>query len=127
MSWLAQLNIRADELATLERYHLSQKPQPPYHIPFPVSRIQLYIEDQTVTKWMPELIHRARTSDEYITYITHKLKWAPNIYKEVRWEVRGNIQLQLSSKLRTFSPHDYKNHEFKQKNFFWTQGLSVSA
>ena len=66
LTWVEKLNVRAYQLATLARYHLQQKQSAPLLVHFPQARVQLYIKDKPVTKWVSESIHRASTSDVYI-------------------------------------------------------------
>ena len=91
LSWLEQLNARADQLATLERYHLGLRKFSDLQTWFPASKLQLYIGNVPIHKHMLSEIHIAMTSDKYISYLMHKFQWQGSTYKEIDWNLRQMI------------------------------------
>ena len=85
LSWLERLNVRADQLATLERYHLELKTFRSFHACFPAAKIQLYLANNLIHKYVPSEIHNAIMSDKYLSYLTYKFKWKNSTYKYTDW------------------------------------------
>ena len=97
LSWLERLNVRADQLATLERYHLELKKFSSFQVWFPAARIQLYLANNPIHKYVPSEIHNAMMSDKYLSYLTHKFKWKQSTYKDIDWQIRHLISVHTSS------------------------------
>ena len=93
LSWLERLNVRADQLATLERYHLGLRKFSDLQVWFPAAKIQLYLENKPIHKYMPSQIHTAMTSDKYTSYLTYKMEWRSSTYKDIDWHIRHLISV----------------------------------
>ena len=87
LSWLERLNVRSDQLETLERYHLELRKFSALQVWFPAAKIQLYLANKPIHKYMPSEIHNAMTSEKYISYLKHKLEWRNSTYKEIDWQI----------------------------------------
>ena len=84
--------MRADQLATFERYHLGHRKFSAFQVWYPASKIQLYLENKPIHKYMSSEIHTAMMSDKYTSYLTHKFHWKSSTYKVIDWNIRQLIR-----------------------------------
>ena len=91
LTWLENLNIRADAIATSARNDcppLTIKQQCAWH---PSGAIQLFINKVPINKRMKTIIHQSLTSDSYINYLRNKFQWDHYAYNEIDWHQKQQI------------------------------------
>ena len=79
----AQLNIEADLLAT--QFYKEGAPSTPYASTLPASKIQLDIQNITVTNDFQNQLIRAYTEPLYLSYLQKKNKWSDFTITQISW------------------------------------------
>ena len=85
LTWEARLNIRADSLATTAKEEITHSNKSTNPISYPASKINLYIDDNLITKHYPKAILRAHTTGAMRQYLEKKFKWDTQVCDTIDW------------------------------------------
>jgi hypothetical protein len=81
----AQLNVKADELAT----EASKQDYIPDYYKFPASKVNIYINNIAITSNTSNIWRRAHLSQDFREYITKRHKWKINTAAKIWWKIIG--------------------------------------
>ena len=93
----AQLNIKADELATLQRRDGRSSNTMPF---LPGADIQLYIQQRLITTRIDRAIQFASTTPKLRLYMESKYDWDASTADRIDWDAHGASLRHLSAKHR---------------------------
>jgi hypothetical protein len=60
-------------------------------VPFPASRVNVYITHQHISSALNSLFHQQFTANKYWQYLEHKFSWTPTTHKLIDWKIYHNM------------------------------------
>jgi hypothetical protein len=120
LPWVAQLNIRCDDLATAELLSISQ---PTPIVPFlPASLVALTVQGITLTHHIPSQLRQLHSKLTQQPYLEKHHRWTAGAFDTVHWDLLRSCLSDFSIVIRFFFvkwinlllPLQAQQHKFKQ-------------
>jgi hypothetical protein len=89
-------NIDSDASATAMRYEMNKPARTV--IPFPASRVNIYIKHQHISSGLNSFLHQQFTEHKYWQYLENKFNWTTTTHKLIDWKTYHHMLNKQATK-----------------------------